>query len=202
MPRVLTQTDVADFRERLCEAATRLFDTRGREGFTMRELANELGVSAMTPYRYFRDKDDILAAVRARAFNRFADLLENAFLDAKTAPEKSAAVYQAYVRFAFGEPAAYKLMFDLSQPDEADYPELIDASTRAKATMTTYVRELVKAGILEGDSELIGRVFWASLHGAVVLKLAGKLGGDEYDFDRVSGESFRILFEGYHPKKA
>jgi AcrR family transcriptional regulator len=202
MPRVLTQTDVADFRERLCEAATRLFDTRGREGFTMRELANELGVSAMTPYRYFRDKDDILAAVRARAFNRFADLLENAFLDAKTAPEKSAAVYQAYVRFAFGEPAAYKLMFDLSQPDESDYPELIDASTRAKATMTTYVRELVKAGILEGDPELIGRVFWASLHGAVVLKLAGKLGGDEYDFDRVSGESFRLLFEGYRPRKA
>ncbi len=44
MPRVLTQTDVADFRERLCEAATRLFDARGREGFTMRELASELGV--------------------------------------------------------------------------------------------------------------------------------------------------------------
>jgi len=202
MPRVLTQNDVADFRERLCEAATRLFDTRGREGFTMRELANELGVSAMTPYRYFRDKDDILAAVRARAFNRFADLLENAFLDAKTAPEKSAAVYQAYVGFAFGEPAAYKLMFDLSQPDESDYPELIDASTRAKATMTTYVRELVKAGILEGDPELIGRVFWASLHGAVVLKLAGKLGGDGYDFDQISGESFRILFDGYRSKKA
>ena len=39
MPRVLTQTDVADFRERLCDAATRLFDARGREGFTMRELA-------------------------------------------------------------------------------------------------------------------------------------------------------------------
>ena len=145
MPRVLTQTDVADFRERLCDAATRLFDARGREGFTMRELASELGVSAMTPYRYFRDKDDILAAVRARAFNRFAELLENAFLDAKTAPEKSAAVYQAYIGFAFGEPAAYKLMFDLSQPDESEYPELVDANTRARATMTTYVRELVKA---------------------------------------------------------
>ena len=46
MPRVLTQTDVADFRERLCDAATRLFDSRGREGFTMRELASELGVSS------------------------------------------------------------------------------------------------------------------------------------------------------------
>ncbi|HMA82224.1 MAG TPA: TetR family transcriptional regulator, partial [Candidatus Binatia bacterium] len=31
--------------------ATRMFDARGPEGFTMRELAAELGVSAMTPYR-------------------------------------------------------------------------------------------------------------------------------------------------------
>ena len=199
MPRVLTQTDVADFRERLCDAATRLFDARGREGFTMRELASELGVSAMTPYRYFKDKDDILAAVRARAFTRWAEKLEGAFAGAKTAPEKSSAVFQAYVDFAFGEPAAYKLMFDLSQPDENTYPDLVAATTRARATMTDYVRELVKEGIVEGDPELIGRVFWASLHGAVVLKLSGKLGAD-YDFERVAGESFRVLLDGYRKK--
>jgi len=201
MPRVLTQTDVADFRERLCEAATRLFDAKGREGFTMRELASEIGVSAMTPYRYFKDKDDILAAVRARAFNRFAASLEAAFKAAATAPEKSAAVYQAYIAFAFGEPAAYRLMFDLSQPDESAYPELVEANTRARATMTCYVRALVEDGILVGDPDLIGHVFWASLHGAVVLKLAGKLGA-EYDFDRISGESFRVLFEGYQRKRS
>jgi len=202
MPRVLTQTDVADFRERLCEAATRLFDARGREGFTMRELASELGVSAMTPYRYFKDKEEILAAVRARAFTRWADKLEAAFASVDSAPEKSRAVYEAYVAFAFGEPAAYKLMFDLSQPDENEYPELVAANARAKATMTDYVRELVSAGVIEGDPNLLGRVFWASLHGAVVLKLAGKLGGvgDPYDFERIAGESFRVLFEGYRKK--
>jgi AcrR family transcriptional regulator len=199
MPRVLTQTDVADFRERLCDAATRLFDSRGREGFTMRELASELGVSAMTPYRYFKDKNDILAAVRARAFTRFANAIENGFTKAVGAADKSAAAYQAYVAFAFGEPAAYRLMFDLSQPDESAYPELVEAATRARATMTDYVRALIAEGLLEGDADLIGHVFWASLHGAVVLKLAGKLGA-EYDFDRISGEAFRILFEGYRPK--
>jgi AcrR family transcriptional regulator len=200
MPRVLTQTDVADFRERLCEAATRLFDAKGREGFTMRELASELNVSAMTPYRYFKDKDDILAAVRAQAFNRFAESLESAFRSVDTAPEKSAAVFQAYVSFAFGEPAAYRLMFDLSQPDETEYADLVDATKRARKTMTSYIHALVACGVLEGDAELIGHVFWASLHGCVVLKLAGKLGQD-YDFDRISGEAFRVLFEGYQPKK-
>ena len=199
MPRVLSQSDVADFRERLCEAATKLFDTRGREAFTMRELAGQLGISAMTPYRYFKDKDEILAAVRARAFNRFSEALENAFRTEGPAAARAAAVYNAYVGFAFGEPAAYRLMFDLSQPDEALYPELVAANARARKTMTQYIRALVDEGVLAGDPDLMGHVFWASLHGAVVLKLAGKLGAD-YDFDRISSESFRVLIEGFRPK--
>jgi AcrR family transcriptional regulator len=195
----LSHSDVADFRERLCESATRLFDTRGREGFTMRELAGQLGISAMTPYRYFKDKDEILAAVRARAFNRFADALEAAFRSEGPAAARASAVYGAYIGFAFGEPAAYRLMFDLSQPDEALYPELVAANIRARKTMTQYIRALVDEGVLVGDPDLMGHVFWASLHGAVVLKLAGKLGAD-YDFDRISSESFRVLIDGFRPK--
>jgi AcrR family transcriptional regulator len=196
MPRVLSEMDVADFRERLCEAASRLFAARGRDAFTMRELAAELGVSAMTPYRYFRDKDEILAAVRARAFSRFADALEAGMATPGDALAKAAAVYEAYVDFAFGEPASYRLMFDLSQPNEEDYPELVDATTRARATMTEYVRALVNAGALEGDPELMGYVFWSSLHGAVVLQLAGKL-DPRYDFRTITSESFRALSQSY-----
>ncbi|MGZ5930528.1 MAG: TetR/AcrR family transcriptional regulator [Rhizomicrobium sp.] len=198
MPRILSQSDVADFRERLCVAATRMFDARGPEGFTMRELAAELGVSAMTPYRYFKDKEDILAAVRARAFNRFAEALEEAL---RVEAQDEHAVYRAYITFAFGEPAAYKLMFDLTQPDENLYPDLVKANSRARATMTDYVRLMIDAGKFEGDAGLIGHVFWAALHGAIVLKLAGQL-TPEYDFDRISEEASRVLTNAYRPKRA
>jgi len=196
MPRVLTQSDVADFRERLCDAATRLFAERGREAFTMRELASELGVSAMTPYRYFRDKDEILAVVRARSFTRFAIALEAAIATSGDALVKAAAVYEAYVGFAFGQTASYRLMFDLSQPNEERYQELVEATTRARATMTDYVRVLVDEGVLEGDPELMGYVFWASLHGAVVLQLAGKL-DPKFDFRTITLEAFRALSQSY-----
>jgi len=198
MPRILSQSDVADFRERLCVAATRMFDARGPEGFTMRELAAELGVSAMTPYRYFKDKEDILAAVRARAFNRFADALEGALAQIGHDDE---AIYRAYVTFAFGEPAAYKLMFDLSQPDENLYPDLVRANARARATMTEYVKLMIDAGKFVGDAGLIGHVFWAVLHGTIVLKLAGKL-TPEYDFNRISDEASRVVSDAYRPKRA
>lgn len=200
MARVLGQSDIASFRERFRDAAIKIFATRGLEGFTMRKLSAELGVSAMTPYRYFKDKEEILATVRAHCFNQFAEVLEKAFKAESKAAPKAAAVYQAYVAFAFGEYAAYKLMFDVAQPNESLYPELVKAITRARATMTDYVRAMVNEGLLEGNPDLIGHVFWAALHGAVVLKMAGKLTPD-FDFDRVSGESFRVLFEGYRTSR-
>ena len=79
MPRNLSPADIADFRERLCNAAERLFAEHGVEAVTMRQLADAIGVSPMTPYRYFKDKDAILAAARARAFDRHADALEQAY---------------------------------------------------------------------------------------------------------------------------
>lgn len=198
MPRVLTSTDLADFREKLVSAATRIFTEKGLEGFTMREVAGAVGVSAMTPYRYFQDKEEILAAVRAAAFDRFADELESAFAGAADPEARSSAVGRAYVRFAFTEPASYKLMFDMTQPEETTYPELARATTRARRTMTEYVRALVDAGILAGDPVLLGHVFWAALHGAVVLQLAGKLDA-ECDFDTIINESFRALSAGFAP---
>lgn len=176
MPRVLSEADVADFRERLCEAAERLFAEHGPDAVTMRQLAAELGVSPMTPYRYFKDKDDILAAVRTSGFTRFAEALERARDEtAGGVKAKGAAVGDAYLAFAFEHPHTYKLIFDLNQPTDVDYPDLVAAGERARATMSAYVRDLVADGELRGDPEQIGLMFWAATHGAVVLELAGKL---------------------------
>src|SRR3954463_417085 len=175
MPRVLSETDVADFRDRLCEAAERLFAERGPDAVTMRQLAAELGVSPMTPYRYFQDKEDILAAVRTNAFNRFAEALEKARDGETNARAKGHAVGEAYVTFALEHPHSYKLMFDLNQPNAEAYPELVAAGRRARLTMTGYVEDALAEGALKGDAEQSGLMFWAAVHGVVVLELAGML---------------------------
>jgi AcrR family transcriptional regulator len=175
MPKVLTTADVSGFRERLCAAAETLFAAHGPESVTMRQLASVLGVSPMTPYRYFKDKDEILAAVRAAAFGRFADALEAARDGGGLPLLVSQRVADAYVAFALEQPQAYRLMFDLSQPTEDQYPALAAEAARARRTMTAHVRDLIEAGVLEGDADMIGHVFWASLHGTIVLQLAGKL---------------------------
>jgi AcrR family transcriptional regulator len=194
VPRVLTETDISGFREKLCELATKLFVERGPENFNMRLLASEMGVSAMTPYRYFRDKDEILSLIRARAFTRLADRLEQALASPGALPERSAAVGRAYVRFALEEQTCYRLIFDFAEPMGVAAPELAEAEARARTAMTGHVRMMVDQGYYKGDPDLIGHVFWASLHGLVVLQLAGKLDGD---FDGVLGEMARVLQSAY-----
>jgi AcrR family transcriptional regulator len=172
MPKTLSADDIRQFREAMRYVAESAFATRGAQGVTMRELAKELGCSAMTPYRYFRDKDEILAMVRAAAFNRFAARLEMA---AKQAPGTDySVVAEAYVAFALDEPHAYRLMFDLT-PQTGAFPELASASQRAWRMLGAHFERLVAAGVLEGDPQLIGYAYWASLHGFTMLALANQL---------------------------
>lgn len=196
MPRVLSHADVSDFRDRLCRAAETLFAAHGPDSVTMRQLAAVLGVSPMTPYRYFKDKDEILAAVRAGAFTRFAEALEAA-RDGGGAPlEISQRVGEAYVAFALKQQDAYRLMFDLAQPTEDQYPELAEAAARARRTLTAHVEGLIQAGLVHGDAAMIGHVFWAALHGTIVLQLAGKL-SPGIDSAALRTECFLVLARGF-----
>jgi AcrR family transcriptional regulator len=178
MPKTLSDEDVHQFREAMRGVAEHAFATRGAQGVTMRELAKELGCSAMTPYRYFRDKDEILAMVRATAFNRFAQRLEAAALAADPA-SRGTALSDAYVSFALDEPHAYRLMFDVAQADDAAHPELAAASQRAWRLLDAHFEPLVATGRLEGDPQLIAYAYWASLHGFAMLALANQLPSPE-----------------------
>jgi len=173
VPRSLSEAQIEAFRERLCDIAEPMFAKRGAEGVTLRELAAALGVSSMTPYRYFEDKDAILAAVRARAFRRFG-----AAMEAAEEARRSGGLAQAenaYIDFALQNPAAYRLMFDTHQPTAQRYPELLAAMHRARNTMSSWLRDLAEQGRFHGDVELWAHAVWATLHGAVMLELAGGL---------------------------
>lgn len=197
MPKELSLSEIEDFREKLCDAALQIFAEKGIDGLTMRDVAARVGVSPMTPYRYFKDKDAMLAAVRARAFNDFAKALEDAAKRGKDAVDKSNAVGEAYQRFAFLNAEAYRLMFTVVEKDsDLRDQNLQMAVEHARATMSYHVRQLVKDGIFQGDPELIGYVFWAAIHGLVMLELSGKFTRG-YDFKKVRDETFRALTQGF-----
>jgi AcrR family transcriptional regulator len=158
--QALSTAEIEGFRERLVEVATHLFARHGYEGVTLRAISEELGCSPMTPYRYFRGKDEIFAAVRSAAYSDFAAAQEAARASSPDPSAQLTALGRAYIRFALERP---------------DAPELRDAELRAWAPLRGGVGAAVAAGALAGDPDEIAHVFWGGVHGVVSLHLAGKL---------------------------
>ena len=177
MPRYLTDQDIADFRAELCKVATERFARFGYEGVTMRQLAEALGCSPKTPYRYFKDKADILATVRAQAFGKFADALEAAIAAAPAGDpiERARRGGEAYVRFALKNPHAYRIMFEIDAPVDEKHPELGPQAERAARYITRGAEAMAAAGVIDVDPKLFGWSMWAAIHGIVMLHQSGML---------------------------
>ena len=63
-------------REVVIEAALDLIDSEGLAALNLRKLAGRMGISAMTPYHYFEDKADLLAAMVGYAMAPLASDLD------------------------------------------------------------------------------------------------------------------------------
>ena len=196
MPRALTEKEVVDEKARICREAEKLFAKHGVTGVTMRELAVALGLSPMTPYRYFEDRDAILAAVRASAFSRFASRLERAFQGGASPLRRTTAMGKAYLGFALKEPDAYRLIFDLTQPDESKYPELVKQSQRARSILARQVDDLIEAALVPRQPQQVGYALWSVSHGICVLHLAGKYPNVK-ECRQAFAATMKWLFQGF-----
>ena len=173
----------------------RRYAEHGAEGLTMRTLAGDVGCSPMKAYRYFRDKDELLVAMKAMAFNDFSETLDAAAAGAGDSRARAAAVGEAYVDFALNNREAYRLMFESGPLDNQASPELAAARAKADRSMTGYVEAMIADGALKGDPRLIGQMFWAAIHGVVLLELTGLLTRGA-DADTLRREMMRTLFIG------
>lgn len=173
--RELTQDEVEAFRRRALEAAESLFADAGIDGVTMRAIAKRMGCSPMTTYRYFDDREAVVASLRGAVFGRLADDLEKAAARAPEPGSRVRALRAAYIDFARREPDGYRLMFSL-EPPETPHPELARAADRSFAPLRTAVAQAIETGHIEGeDPNLVAHLIWVELHGLVSLELSNKL---------------------------
>ena len=195
MPRILSDSDIQDFRHKLCAVAVGQFARNGYDNVSMRSLAEELGCSRTTPYRYYRDKAEILSAIRADGFKRLIDGIETALDAPLDAVGKLQALATVYFDFAIQNVDLYGLMFEITQADEREYPELAVQLDRLHGMMEGAARVGVEAGVVHVESELATQLFWAGMHGVISLYLSRRL-KVEGDFGSVSAAMVEVLYRG------
>lgn len=175
MPKVLTPEEILCFRNRMCDHALASFAKHGVEGISLRSLAADLSCSRTTPYRYFKNKADILAALRQREFGRIADNLEAALSQQSDTYLQLEALCRAYLQFAVQFPDSYRVMYNVAQPNSEQYSELKAEMKRSGEPMRQVVNKLVAMGVMQGDPTKICYLLWAGLHGLISLHLTDLL---------------------------
>ena len=167
--------EVEAFRQAVVDASMRLFFEQGYEGWSLRALAKTLGCSHATPYRYFDGKTGIFAAVRIEGFRRFASFLRKEVGQHSNATQRLHALAWAYLRFAEQQSAAFRVIFEMGQPEIDSYPGVREAAADAWSVVLQVVADTIDAGVISGDVDEVAHTAWASVHGVVTLNLAHKL---------------------------
>jgi AcrR family transcriptional regulator len=127
-------------RQRIIEAAERVFSRDGFQGATTREIAREAGVNEVTLFRHFRTRDD---------------LLRETILCHSIAPEELIGPKSGWERDLPGEVEAYvRKYYEMLLEREA----LVRAVVGEGRLLPPAVREALKAKMLPVRSALIERL--------------------------------------------
>ncbi len=171
-----------DLRNSLIRAALALVAERGVEGFSLREAARTVGVSASACYRHFEDREELLAAVAHEGLDTLAEEMRVA-AEAHQGASPFDAVNRfwdyasAYLHFALAHPAHFRVMHAVPKSEHSR--DLMLPRTPAVMAQTA-MEGLVAAGVVA--PEAAGRALlaiWTSVHGLAQLAVAGQLPLDD-----------------------
>jgi AcrR family transcriptional regulator len=181
---------MSDQRDKILTCACDLYLDQGLDGFSMRKLAREVGITAPAIYRHYDGREAVLADVLREAHRVFSRYLYGA-LGAPTPLERFLGAGEGYLNFFFDHPRWYGIMH--TAPEHLGMESLPDDIESMQAAIHQFwidrVRECMDAGILkDGDPEMTSITMWAHAHGMIQLYHEGCM--------ELSQEEFRLLFQG------
>jgi AcrR family transcriptional regulator len=141
--------------------------------FSLAEVSRRLGVTVAAPYRHFKDRDDLLAAVAVRALGVFTVALAATAGATDDPAQRLAAMGRAYIRFA----AEQRPLFDAvngSGLDKHRYPDLVQAYEGVDRVFYDAVREV--CGPDEAAAKALGQVLEVTAYGFAMYLTDGDFG--------------------------
>ncbi len=151
-----------ELEHRILSAASRLWARGGEKTLTMRAVAKAAGTTTPTVYGRYRDRDDILRALRLKTRRELFATLSRT--------ETLREAFQSYLDFALEHSHAYEVLFD----DVAKPPSLHEPWPSF-----SLMRERV-AKRLGGSSRQHTRLMlavWSLMHGTAMLIIRGGFEG-------------------------
>lgn len=172
------EREKSETRDKILDAARKLFVTEGYEGVSMRRVADMIEYSPTAIYVHFADKEELFRELCHRDYARLAEVLRSSVATADPI-ERLRRIGGVYVEFGTQYPNHYKFMFMTKQPehemDEVDREMHGNPEKDAYAFLKWAVQQAIDAGCFRkdvNDAELISQTLWASVHGVISLEIA------------------------------
>lgn len=132
-----------NLRLALVEVGLLELEQKGVSALALRGLARRLGVSQTAPYHHFADKNALLAALAAEGFRRSVNGLRSTSIRQHGLERRIRGLCSGYVRFARDTPELFRLMYGSQVQDKNNYPELVEAATRAFNALAEHVEDMI-----------------------------------------------------------
>ena len=165
--------------EAILSAAMKLLETEGIESISLRKTAKLMNCSSTAIYRYFENKQDLMTALRARAFRRMQDRLTDAVKQNRSGIENLKHISRAFLEAGQDRPELYELMFFQLQNEESS--RYFEDLSKAKKDCLNVATAIVAKAQLDGDLPphidplTTAHIFWISMHGLVSLDISNQL---------------------------
>ena len=186
-----------NLREELLTQAEKHLLNGGVNELSLRALAREIGVSQTAPYRHFKDKNALLAALATEGFNRLLERLNPDGLSADPVADLMT-LGMAYVHFAQENPEIFRLMFCPVLLPRKQYTALFAAGRDAFYRVQHIIERGAERGIfVKDDIPSMAHTAWAGVHGVATLILDhGDSFGYYHDLESQAEKSLKIMVEG------
>jgi AcrR family transcriptional regulator len=161
-----------NLRNALIQAGLEILRTGGVQQLSLREAARAAGVSQAAPYRHFKNKQALLAAVAQEGFALLGELIHHATQPHRNNPEEQfhqAAL--AYLKLATEHSDHFRLMFGEMAPIRAEeHPDLDRVTQELFQELVAVIQRCQRERVLRnGNSEQLALVAWSSFHGFTSL---------------------------------
>jgi AcrR family transcriptional regulator len=172
MPKPSISGESRGLRERIIEAASKVFVEEGYQSLSMRRVAHEVGCSQMAMYRHFANKEALTQHICSELYARFAAKM-NREINAVIDPwERCCRFVEALIRFALHYPDHYSLIFLVRHSD----PDVLLERERLGQEFLAELHVIVQALLPPGTPDsVVGtrlRQMLCCLHGTAALLIA------------------------------
>ena len=99
-----------NLRKELIDTGIRIINHEGEQALSLRKVAAACGVSHSAPYAHFKDKEELLQAMKTTVTEHFMEKLNEA-VKGESAEQAIIAMGKNYVKFFIDNPDYYKFLF-------------------------------------------------------------------------------------------